>query len=178
MKITKTLHLLLLVMLTAFSCDALDELTEFDINEDFNTTFNIDVPDAGEGMSATFIDSTTIDLTANQDIQDNLDVIQTVALNSLTYEIMNFSGAEGAMITEASLNLGSTTVSVAAIDLQQSDTDNEVYEITDTSLLNAIANAFESNTAITASLTGTVNTTPATFDVEINLDVTVTVDII
>jgi hypothetical protein len=178
MKITKTLNLLLLVILTTFSCDGLDELTEFDITEDFSTTFNIDVPNAGEGMSATFMDSATIDLAANQDIQDNLDVIQNVALNSLTYEIMNFSGAEGAMITEASLNLGSTTISVAAIDLQQSDTDNDVYTITDTSLLNAIANAFESNTAITVSVTGTVNATPVTFDVEFNLDVTVTVDIL
>jgi hypothetical protein len=178
MKITKALNLLLLVMLTAFSCDALDELTEFDITEDFSTTFNIDVPNAGEGMSATFMNSATIDLASNQDIQDNLDVIQNVTLNALTYEIMNFSGAEGAMITEASLNLGSTTISVAAIDLQQSDTDNEVYTITDTSLLNAIASALESSTAITASVTGTVNATPVTFDVEINLDVTVSVDLL
>ena len=178
MKITIRLSLLLLIMLTAFSCNELDELTEFDIREDFSTSFNIDVADNEGGMADTFMDSSTIDLASNQDIQDNLDVLQDVTLNTLTYEISDFTGAEGAVITEASLILGNVTIAVANINLQESDDNNTIYELGDSSQLNAIANALQSNTAITTTISGTVNATPVTFNVKVNLDVTVTIDVL
>ena len=178
MKITKQLSLLLVVLMTAFSCDELDELTEFDISDDFSTTVTIDVPENEGGMSDSFSYSEVIDIATNQQISDNLNLIQNIRLNSLTYEISNFTGAEGETVTEASLNLGSTSISVENINLKASDDGNIVYDIEDTSLLNAIANALESNTALTVSVTGTVNATPVTFDVIINIDVTVTVDVL
>ncbi|MDP5081053.1 MAG: hypothetical protein NWP87_00245 [Winogradskyella sp.] len=178
MKITKQLSLLLVVLLTAFSCDELDELTEFDITDDFSTTVTISADNASEGS---FVNSATINLATNQQIQDNLDLIQNISLNSLTYEISNFiagEGAEDAVITEASLTLGSTMISVSNINLKASDDNNTLYTVENSSLLNAIASALESNTAITASVSGTVDSTPVTFDVIINLDVTVTVDVL
>ena len=177
MKITKQLSLLFLVMITAFSCDELDELTEFDITDDFSTTVTITALE-NEGMFNQF---TTIDLGSNPEISDNLSLIQNISLNSLSYEISNFSpgeGAEDAVITEASLTLGSTTISVENINLKTSDDNNIVYDIEDVSLLNAIANSLESDTAITASVNGTVDSTPVTFDVIINIDVTVTIDVL
>jgi hypothetical protein len=177
MNITKKISLLLFVILSAFSCDELDELTEFNITEGFSTTVTISAIE-NEGS---FDRSETIDIASNQEISDNLNLIQNISLNSLTYEISNFipgEGAEDAMISEASLTLGSTSISVENINLQESDDNNIVYPIEDTNLLNAIANALESNTALTASLSGTLDSTPVTFDVIINLDVTVTIDVL
>jgi hypothetical protein len=177
MKITKKLSLLFLVMITALSCDELDELTEFDITDDFSTTVTISTDDT-EGS---FNQSATIDLASNQDIQDNLELIQSVSVNSLNYEINNFvpgEGAEDAIITSASLTLGSTVISVSNINLKASDDNNIVYEVENSSLLNAIANALASNTAITASVSGTVDSVPVTFDVIITIDVKVTIDVL
>ncbi|WP_405576109.1 hypothetical protein [Winogradskyella sp. Asnod2-B02-A] len=178
MKIKTKLSVFLLVMITAFSCDDLDELTEFDITEDFTTTYNISVPEDSEGMPQSFSESAIIDIAENVEIQDNLDLLQDVTLNSLSYEISNFIGSEDATLTEATLNFGSVSVSISNINLQQSDIDNTIYEIADTSLLNAIADALENNTAINASVTGTVSATPVIFDIIVNLDVTATVDVL
>lgn len=178
MKITTKLSVLLLVMITAFSCDELDELTEFDITEDFSTTYNISVPEDSEGMPQSFSESATVDIASNADIQNNLDLIQNVALNSLTYEISNFTGAEDATLTEATLTFGTISITLSDINLQQSDTENTVYEIADVSLLNAIADALENNIAIGASVTGTVSATPVVFDLIVNLDVTATIDVL
>ena len=178
MKITKQLSLLFLVMITAFSCDELDEFTELDITDNFSAAVTISANDESE---ASFMQSFTIDLASNQDIQDNIDLLQDISINTLTYEISNFipgEGAEDANITEASLTLGSTTISVENINLKASDDGDIKYDIEDTSLLNAITNALENDTAVTLLLTGTVDSTPVTFDVVINLDATVTIDVL
>jgi hypothetical protein len=163
-------------MLTAVACDEIDELTEFDITDDITETFTISVSEDSEDMPQSFTESITIDLASNQDIQDNISLIEDVMLNSLTYEISNFDGMEGTTVTEASINFSGIMVSVADIDLQQSDLDNTVYTLTDSSLLNDIAAILQNNTSITATMTGTVDSSPVTFDVIVTLDVTVTVD--
>ena len=178
MKITKKISFLLLVMITAFSCDDLDELTEFDITEGFSTSFNIDLPDLGEGLPASISETATIDISSVQEIQNNLDLIQNIAINSLTYEIRDFTGVEGATVTEASLSFNGTSISVSDINLQESDDNNTVYEIEDLTLLNSIASALQNNPVITGTITGSVNATPVTFDVILNLDITVTVDVL
>lgn len=178
MKIKTKLSALFLVIISAFACEDLDEITEFNITEDFSTAFNISLLENEDGMGETFEKSTTIDLTTNVDIQSNIDLMQGVSINSLTYEIDNFSGVEGAKITEASLNFGSTSILISDIDLYQSDLDNSIYTINDINVLNSIANALLSNSVITASIVGSVDTTPVRFDVKISLDVTVTIDVI
>lgn len=181
MKITKKISLLLVVILTTFSCDEIDELTEFDINEGFSTSFNIDLPNLGEGMPASIDETATIDISSVEEIQNNLDLIQNVTINSLTYEIRDFVGAEGAegeTITEASLSFNGTSISVSDINLQESDDTNTVYEIEDTTLFNSIANGLKNNPVIIASVTGSVNATPVKFDVIVNLDVTLKIDVL
>ncbi len=178
MKITKKISFLLLVMITAFSCDDLDELTEFDITEGFSTSFNIDLPDLGEGLPASISETATIDISSVQEIQNNLDLIQNIAINSLTYEIRDFTGVEGATVTEASLSFNGTSISVSDINLQESDDTDTVYVIEDSTLLNSIANDLKNNPVITATVTGTINATPVKFDVIVNLDITVTVDVL
>ena len=178
MKIRTKFSILLLLVATAFSCENLDELTEFDISENFSSTFNISVPQDSEGLPASLNASTDIDISTNQDIQDNLDLLQDVTINSITYEIANFSGAEEAMLTDGSLTFGSTTVLISDINLQQSDSDNTIYTISDVNAINAIANTLENTTAVTATLSGTVSATPVVFDIILNVDLTATIDII
>ncbi len=173
MKLLKKTSILLFIFCISFSCDEIDELTEFDISTDYETTIEVSVP-AGEDL--TFSDATTIDLVSDQDIQDNLDAVENIELNSLTYEIDNFVGVEGAMITEAAVTAAGITVNVADINLQAADASNQQFVIADTALLNTIASTLQNTTTVTVTLTGTVNEAPVDFEVILRLDITVTVD--
>jgi len=176
MQITKKFILLLLVMTTAFSCDEVGELTDFDITDGFAETFTIAISGDSDDMPQSFTETVSIDLASNQDILDNIDLIENVDLNSATYEISNFVGMEGTTVTEASINFSGIFISVENIDLQQSDIDNTVYTIADSSVLNSIADILQNNTSVIATMTGTVDSAPVTFDVIVTLNVTVTVD--
>ncbi|WP_299106631.1 hypothetical protein [uncultured Winogradskyella sp.] len=178
MKITTKVGVLLLLMVTAFSCDDLDELTEFDVTEDFSTTFNVSITEDSEGEPQSFTQTSTLDITVNQVIQDNLDLIQDISLNELTYEITNFSGAEDATLSDGVITFGTSTVSIANINLQQSDIDNTIYTINDTSVFNAIADELENNSMISVTVSGTVSETPVVFDVLVNADITATIDVL
>ena len=176
MKIFTKISILLVMMISVSSCDELDELTEFDITEDFSATFNVDVP--ADAPTLTWGQEQTIDLATNQEIQDNLNLLQNVTLNSLTFEIDDYVGEAGIMITEASLIFGGTTISVSDIDLKASDDNNVVTSIGNASQLIDIANVLQNNTSITAEVTGTVSGAPVNFNVKVNLDVTVTLDVL
>ena len=79
MKITTKVGVLLLLMVTAFSCNDLDELTEFDVTQDFSRTFNVSVPEGAEGEPQSINQTSTIDITANQAIEQNIDLVQDIS---------------------------------------------------------------------------------------------------
>ena len=175
MKFTlKTLPVLFILVLGYSSCDELDELTEIDITEDFSTTISVEL-DAESNLS--WSENATIDISINQEIADNLDLIQDVIINSLTYEINNVNG-EGTTISEASISFNGQSISVENLDLVTADSNNTVFTIEDTSLLTSIGNALENNPVITVGLSGTIDAVPASFDVIVTLDSTVTVDLL
>jgi hypothetical protein len=180
MKTHSTIASVLLYVFICFaasSCDEVDKLTEFDVNDTITTTINVSVPD-NQGNPITLDDTTEIDLSSIDEIQDNMDLIQSVRVTSISYEITNFDGAAEATISNASMAFGTTNISVSDINLQEADNNNTVFTITDTGDLNAISNALESNSSINLVLTGTINSTPLTFDVIVRVDVTVVVDVI
>ena len=71
----KFLPLFLILLVGFSSCDELDELTEFDINEDFSTTISVDL--SGDSP-VTWSENATIDISDSQEIADNLDLIQVL----------------------------------------------------------------------------------------------------
>ena len=175
MKTFTKISMLLLAMITIFSCNKLDELTEFDITQDFSTAVNVNVVEDSAGAAQTWSQSSTINLATNDEIQSNLDLIQDVKLNSLTFKVINFTGVEGAIATESSISFGDTVIAVADITLEDSTT---IYSIGSSSELNAIANDLKNATQISATVSGTVTSTPVQFDVFISLDVTTTIDVL
>lgn len=172
------INIVLLLILTVFNCSELDKLTEFDITKDFNTTIEIAIPDNNGGSSSSLSESTTIDISTNEEIKKNLDLIQNITINTLTYEISNFTGAENAAITNASFNIGEISIAVNDVNLKQSDDNNTIYSIDDTNQLKSIATYLKNNTSVTITISGTLSATPVTFDVIIELDSTFTIDVI
>lgn len=175
MKLSLKFLPLFLILLVGFSsCDELDELTEFDINEDFSTTISVDL--SGDSP-VTWSENATIDISDSQEIADNLDLIQNVTINSLTYEINNVSG-DGTTVTEASISFNGQSISVANLDLVMADANNTIFTIEDTSLLTTIGNSLENDPVITVGLSGTIDAVPVSFDIIVTLDSTVTVDVL
>lgn len=170
--------ILFLALVTVFSCDELDKLTEFDVTEDFDTSVNVSIDDNNGGMEASVNQSSTINIADNQDVKDNLDLIESVTINELTYQIANFDGPEGATITEASINFADVSISVADINLGEADANNTVFTISDSGKIGNIANILKNNNELTVTVTGTISSTPASFDVVVNLDATIKIDVI
>jgi hypothetical protein len=92
----KNVGLFLIALITIVSCSKLDELTEFDISDNFKTTLNINVTEDSEGEPQSWSQSSTVDLADNNEIESSLDLIQDVKINSLTFKIINFTGVENA----------------------------------------------------------------------------------
>ena len=162
-----------------FSCDELDELTEFDVDAGFNTVISVAIAEQTDGgdSSATLSETAVIDISENQDIADNFDLIENVSITSLTYQIDNYSvGDDDATITNASITFGSTTINIDDINLKNADDSDTVYEIDNTSQLGTIGNFLENNPVLNVVLNGTVSSTPVQFNIRVNLDTTVTID--
>ncbi|MFI1745541.1 hypothetical protein [Thalassobellus sediminis] len=172
------INLVLLLIATVFNCSELDKLTEFDITEDFDTTIEISIPDNDGGKAVALSESSSIDISSNEEINKNLDLIQDITINSLTYEVSNFTGAENATITNAILSIGDISIEVSDINLKQSDDNNTVYNIESPNELKNIATYLRNNSAATITLSGELSATPVTFKIKINIDSTFTIDVI
>ena len=135
----------------------------------------VDVIEDSEGAVQIWSQSATLDIASNDQIQENLDLIQDVKISSITFKIINFTGVEGAVATEASLSFGDTVIEVADIELED---NTSVYTIGSSSELNAIANDLKNATEITTTASGTVTSSPVKFDVFISLDITTTMDVL
>ena len=175
MKIISKISVLLLTMIAVISCDKLEELADLDITQGFTTTINVSI---SEGNPETLNEVATFDLASDDLIKENLDLIKDVNINSLTFKIDNFIGAEGATVSEATMSFGDTTITLNDINLEESDNNSTIYSVGDTTQLNAIADELQEATLITVTLSGTVDSTPANFDIVLTLDTTVTVNVL
>ncbi|MDC0629331.1 hypothetical protein OAP26_02695 [Flavobacteriaceae bacterium] len=135
-----------MTLLTLVSCNELDELTEFDVSQNLNATLRVDITEDSGGEPQSWSDSTTIDISDNAEIQANLDLIESVMINSLTFKILNFEGEENAMVTDASISFGDTTIDVEDINLNDNTT---TYNLGTTAQLNTIANTLKDVSQIT-----------------------------
>ena len=142
----KTLSIFCLTLLTLVSCNELDELTEFDVSQNLDATLRVDITEDSGGEPQNWSAATSVDISDNAEIQANLDLIESVMINSLTFKILNFEGEENAMVTDASISFGDTTIDVEDINLNDNTT---TYNLGTTAQLNTIANTLKDVSQIT-----------------------------
>jgi hypothetical protein len=172
--------LLLITISLSYSCDEAEELineiSEIEFTEDVTRSFTVDLPDESDDP-VEWAETTTIDIASNPEIEDNLDLISGVEINSLTFEIDNYSGVDNAIVTEAYFMFNGNSISISDINLEMSDANGTIYTISDISILEEIATALENNPEITVTFGGTVSATPVMFDILITLNVTATAEL-
>lgn len=172
MKFLKPTLLLAFVMIAFTSCEKLDELTEIDVNDTITQTVTVSV-----SGGTTFSESMTISV-ADPDVQDNIDKIQSVTVERLTYEITDVTGTEGVILNGA-FKVNGGTLALTSIDLSASDNANTVTDITaQANLVQALASSIKNNATATLALDGSVSAEPVSFKIKIVADVKVTVDVL
>ncbi|WP_336092361.1 hypothetical protein [Leeuwenhoekiella sp. CH_XMU1409-2] len=154
-------------------------MTEFDADETIIKDLTITV---AEGET-TFSESVSISID-NEDVQDNLDKIENVQIEKLTYQIISVSGTEDVI---ASGSFSAASSSFPWFSYSDGDTVNltaaaaagTVYEIeVDQTFVDAFEADLRNGATATLSASGTVSDAPVTFVVRITADVKVTVDAI
>lgn len=163
-----------LFALIFISCDDSDDPAEIDFTQTITTTIDVDITEDSGGQPLSFTGTETIDFTTIQEIQNNIDEIQDATIDALSYEVDNFNGAANTTVSSASISFNGTTIQVSNIDLEQADNNDTIFNIDDPAALTAIEDALQNDTQATVILSGTIDSAPASFDVIVYLDVTIT----
>ena len=179
MKTLKTFFALISFALIFNSCDAVDDLTEIDVDTTITQDLIITV---AEGQT-TFSQSASISID-DEDVQDNLDKIEDLQITKLTYEVISVSGTEN-VIASGSFTASSSTYpwfsaeNNASVNLTTAAAAGTIYEIeVSQDLVDAFEADLKSGATATLSASGTVSAAPVTFTIRVTADVKVTVDAI
>lgn len=178
MKISPKITYLLLIIVIIFSCDKVDELTDFDVTGDFETTVTVDITEDSQGAAISFEESKTIDIASDDRIQENLDLIEKVSIESLTYKFANYNLPEVITISDASISAAGMTIDIEDVDIAAAASAGTVYTVTNTSFLQAIESSLENQPEVTLTFEATISSSPVAFDLIVTLDTTVTIDAI
>lgn len=171
MKTIKTLGILFLLSITV-SCDEIDELTEFDTSFTLNESITISVPEGEEVQ--TFSQNISLNLAEDQDVADNLSAIEEVSIQSLTYRYTDVTGNDEAQISNAQFMIAGTTIDVESVN--PTEAQGTIFTINDQEVLDAFSNALRNNPEGSIMYTAQVQGAPVSFVVEVELEVTVTID--
>lgn len=170
LKIT-TLTILLCTVFT--SCDAIDELTEFDANFTLSESVLVSIEENEENTQS-FTQSISLNLAENGDVADNLNALESVEITSLSYTFTGVTGNEEAEITNAQLTVGNVSIQIDPVNPTLAM--GQELTVQDTAGLNALASALLANPQTTVTLQGAVDGNPITFTLNLEVDVEVTID--
>ena len=167
-----------ILALLFLGCDQIDELTEFEVTEDFSTSFNIDVEEVSEGGPQSIEEFAGIDISDVPEIEDNYNLIESISINSITYEVRNYSGVENATISNASLTFNGEVISIDDVNLEEASDSGNVYEVSNALVFSSIENMLLNSSELSAGISGTISGTPVQFDVILRFNITVKIDVL
>lgn len=169
MKTSTTIFTAFVFLILCISCDEVEDLASFTANTTFNKTISVAVAEDPENPVQTVSETATISLEEDQELQDNLNLIETVRITSLTYEIRNALGNDMAHIQVASITFGNITLSIDDLNIVATDQANTIFSVTEAAQLTAIGNALKNNSNLTVTLNATIENNPINFDVAVTL---------
>ncbi|MCK0156027.1 hypothetical protein MWU65_02480 [Cellulophaga sp. F20128] len=169
MKLLK-ISTLAFLFLAFYSCDKLDELTEVDVNVTETASLTVAVL---QGESS-FSESITISVDDEQ-VQDNLDRIESVTVKNLSYTFKNVTGNADATLS-GSMTFGMASISFS--DVNPTTIEGQAVAITNTDVLNAFAQAIKNGAEATVVLEGTAQNAPVSVTVELTAELEIVVDVL
>lgn len=152
---------MLLISLSFISC--LDD-GGLQITSSTTGTVSISIPQTN-GTAHSSDDTVSREL---NDIISNLDNASEINIDALSYKFTNVDGNTNAVIQTASLSINTITVAdVSNINISQEE--DTVFEITDTAILNQIEAQILSSSSLVIRLTTSTlsDESPVSFDIEV-----------
>ena len=169
-----TIKLLVVLTLVFNFTSCKKELGTVNFNTLIDKTISVHV-DQTDGSVFTFSTDELMSLN-NDDTHDYLDEIQDIAINSLSYQLKNFSGDHTGTATLTFMIDGFSLQTHTDVNVKDIVDASEVYTITDISFLNQIATALKNDQQVTAKYIGDIlcDNAAMDFEVKVTLDITVT----
>jgi hypothetical protein len=167
MKTTINILSALLICVMFTSCD--DDILDVDFNTTINATI---VAHVDQGQEA--IDESVVLSLDNNDTHDYLDNIKNVKIKKLTYKIISFSGDPEGYID---VDFYADTITLTAEDffVKEAYDTATIFEITDVSKLNTMADLLKTNNSTTVGISGQSIAVEAALD--FNIEVTAELEV-
>jgi hypothetical protein len=171
------LSFLSIMMLGFANCDKIAEALNLD--SPFSATFIIDI---GANDPLLFLETKEIDLSSNQDFQNNKDKIENFTINEVYYLVNNYIGEPGILGSGSITFLnGSTQIGDA---ITQTDVDFfALFESGDKTVIpisdatkNALQNTLKDEMKVTVKIEGLMSDKPVYVDLELYLQITAKVN--
>ena len=91
-----------------FNCNEVDELTNVEIDREFETSVNINSNDVKTPISGTttLSNSTTVDISTDPRVKQGLDLIDSVDINAINLSIENYVGDTETTLSDIEIVIG------------------------------------------------------------------------
>lgn len=167
MKTTINILSALLICVMFTSCD--DDILDVDFNTTINATI---VAHVDQGQEA--IDESVVLSLDNNDTHDYLDNIKNVKIKKLTYKIISFSGDPEGYI-DVDFYADTITLTAEEFFVKEAYDTATIFEITDVSKLNTMADLLKTNNSTTVGISGQSTAVEAALD--FNIEVTAELEV-
>ncbi len=160
----KTMKKLVNLIVLFFVFSSCINNTDFEIISSVTGIVSVSIPQTNETPHSS---DNTISIELN-DIASNLDNASEINIDALSYTFTNVDGNTNGVIQTASLSINTITVAdVTNINISQEE--DTVFEITDATLLNQIEQQLLSGSELTIRLTTSTlsDESPVSFDIEV-----------
>ena len=167
-----------------FNCNEVDELTNVEIDREFETSVNINSNDVKTPISGTttLSNSTTVDISTDPRVKQGLDLIDSVDINAINLSIENYVGDTETTLSDIEIVIGGNKITLpnTTINLSEAANNETVFAIGDKDTLTRIASALKENPEIDIDFTGTLTSSgePVSFTPNFVIDTTIVIDVI
>ena len=163
----------LLAIVLISSCDINTDPIELTATSTINEAIEVSIPQTN-GTTVAFSETITQDL---NDLFTNFSDVTNININSFSYEYKNVTGNTDATIESATIVVNGTTIATLTdVNMAQEAAAGTVFTISDTATLDQIESLFLSNSSANIEFSGTAvsEAGAVNFDIELNINLTVT----
>lgn len=177
----KVNYLFVLFAIVFFSCeDDIDNLTETEVSTTLTESFNVSVAEGG-ALTQSLMQS--LNAGDNDDIKSVLSSVEGYEVNSVTFTITDYVGANDIMLESTMVTfevVGGSSILATAEDVVISDVVGVAQDLPfNANALTSLGETLLTNGGtVDIGASSTVSGSPVSFTITINVEVTATIDLI
>ncbi len=165
----KKIASLLFAVFILMSCEDNQTTVNTSTPYTLDESFEVGIPQTGSGQT-TFTETSTHDLSQ---LIANYSNINSVTVNSLTYQFSNFSGDTNGVISTATLTVNNVVIAtISNVNISQEAANGTVFQIADPAVVSQIETILETTSIVNLQASGTINSSiPLNFTIDLHLDI-------